>query len=99
MKEHVDIHTYLMEPSEVGEWEGEETLAAENLNRMYHAVYDKADDDVDTILLEEMLESIWLDWQHNPQLLELDDEMIDTFVEALFSHFDPEQGQEEFDDH
>ncbi|SHG88866.1 hypothetical protein [Ferrimonas marina] len=96
MKEFVAVHTYLMEPYEVGEWEGQEALAAENINRLYHAVYDMADNDIDVALLEQMLESVWPTWQFNPQLLELDDDMLDAFVEALFTHFDPKQGQEDF---
>ncbi len=99
MKELVAIHTYLMEPAEVGEWEGEEALAAENINTLFHAVYDRADEDIDTDLLASMLEAIWPHWQFNPQLLELDDDMLDAFVETLFIHFDPTKGQETFDDH
>ncbi len=99
MKEFVSIYTYLVEPHEVGEWEGEEALAAENLNRLYHAVYDAADSEIEPALLEEMLSAVWPHWQFNPQLLELDDDLIDAFVETLFSHFDPDAGQEEFDEH
>ncbi|WP_051201824.1 hypothetical protein [Ferrimonas senticii] len=96
MKEFIHIHSYLMEAHEVGEWEGQEALAAEHINQLFHAVYDRADSDIEVSQLEQMLESVWPNWQYNPQLLELDDDMIDAFVDALFNHFDPEQGQEDF---
>lgn len=96
MKEVIQIHTYLMDASEVGEWEGQEALAAENINLLFHAVYDRADHDIEVTQLEQMLESVWPNWQYNPQLLELDDDMVYAFVDALFNHFDPEQGQEDF---
>lgn len=98
MKELVSINTYLVESSEIGEWEGQEPLAAENLNRIYHALYDNADDDIETERLELMLETVWPHWQQNPELLELDDDLIEAFVEAVFLHFDPLLGQETIDE-
>ena len=99
MKELVTIHSYLADPEGVGDWEGEEELAADNLNRLYHAVYDAADDDMDPASLEAMLETIWPYWQHNPELTELDDEMIEGFVDSLYEHFNNSSSQDEFDDY
>ncbi|MFI3245704.1 MAG: hypothetical protein R3Y10_04340 [Ferrimonas sp.] len=96
MKELIAIHTYLMDANEVGEWEGQEALAAENINTLLHAVYDQADKDIEVTQLEHMLDSVWPNWQYNPQLLELDDDMVDAFVEALFNNIDPDLGQEDF---
>ncbi|SDJ70857.1 hypothetical protein SAMN04488540_11227 [Ferrimonas sediminum] len=99
MKELVTIHSYLVDAEGIGDWEGEEEIAADNLNRLYHAVYDAADDDMEPASLESMLDAIWPYWQHNPELVELDDDMIAGFVESLFDHFANQSGQEEFNDY
>ncbi|TKB57489.1 hypothetical protein [Ferrimonas aestuarii] len=99
MKELVTIHSYLVDADGIGDWEGEEEIAADNLNRIYHAVYDAADVDVDPSLLETMLESIWSHWQHNPELVELDDDLIQGVVDSLYEHFTNQSGQEEFNDY
>ncbi|GLS84632.1 hypothetical protein GCM10007894_26090 [Paraferrimonas haliotis] len=75
---------------EIGDWEGEEELAADNLNRIYHSIYAKAADDVDPSALEMLLEAVWDYWQHNPGLTELDEDEIEAFVEWLYNEAETE---------
>ena len=83
----IDIHEFLFEASEVGEWEGEESLAADNINRIYHALCDKVDAETDPAVLREMMEAVWPYWQHQPGLVQLDDETIEHFVLFLIEEF------------
>ncbi|GLP98073.1 hypothetical protein [Paraferrimonas sedimenticola] len=85
MKEFISIQSYLVSPLDIGDWDGEEDLAADILNRIYHTVYARADEDIDTGLLEELLEAVWSYWQHNPGLTELDEDEVDAFVDWLYS--------------
>lgn len=87
MEPLLDIHEFLFHPSEVGEWEGEEELAADNINRIYHRLHDVVDPDIDPGLLRAMMEAVWPYWQHQPGLVELDDETIEHFVLYLIEEF------------
>ncbi|MDP2560378.1 hypothetical protein [Psychrobium sp. 1_MG-2023] len=88
MYDVVDIHEFLFEANEVGEWEGEEALAADNINRIYHKLYQVIDPNIDVNLFREMLEAIWPYWQYQPGLLELDDDLIEHFVTFLIEEFE-----------
>lgn len=88
MYDIVDIHEFLFDASEVGEWEGEEELAAENINRIYHHFYETVDPTTDINLFREMIEAIWPYWQYQPGLLEVDEELIVHFVTFLIDEFE-----------
>lgn len=90
MYDVIDIHEFLFEANEVGEWEGEEELAADNINRIYHKVYEMVDPTIDPELFRAMLEAIWPYWQFQPGLLELDEELIAHFVTFLIDEFEVE---------
>jgi len=90
MHDVIDIHEFLFDANEVGPWEGEEHLAADNINKIYHRLYEVIDLDTDVELFRAMLEGIWPYWQHHPGLLELDDELIDHFVAYLIEEFEVE---------
>lgn len=87
MEPMIDIHEFLFEVGEVGEWEGQEEVAAENINRIYHCLCEKVDPEIDPELLRHMMESVWPYWQHQPGLVELDDETIEHFVLYLIEEF------------
>jgi hypothetical protein len=88
MYDIVDIHEFLFDAGEVGEWEGEEELAAENINRIYHHFYVTVDPTTDLNLFREMIEAIWPYWQYQPGLLEVDEELIVHFVTFLIDEFE-----------
>ncbi|MGB1296842.1 MAG: hypothetical protein ACPG8A_01145 [Psychrobium sp.] len=88
MYDRVDIHQFLFEPSEVGEWEGEEELAAENINRIYHHLFSVIEESTDLDLFMQMIDAVWPYWQYQPGLLEVDDELIAHFVTFLIEEFE-----------
>jgi len=90
MYDVIEINEFLFDASEVGEWEGEEELAADNINRIYHHLYQVVDPTTPMVLFREMLEAIWPYWQHQPGLLELDDDLIEHFVTFLIDEFEVE---------
>jgi len=87
MYEHLDINEFLFDITQVGEWEGEEEIATDNINRVYHRLFETVNDDTDLGLFREMLEAIWPYWQHQPGLVDLDDELIEHFIAFLIEEF------------
>lgn len=62
MKEFVVIHDYLVTESIVGDWDGEEEIVAEKVNEIYHTLYDLAEEDIETEILEQLLALVWDTW-------------------------------------
>jgi len=62
MKEFIVIHDYLVAESVVGDWDGQEELATEKLNEIYHTLYDLAEEDIDPSELEPLLHLVWETW-------------------------------------
>ena len=56
------IHDYLVTQEIVGDWDGQEEEVAERMNEIYHTMYDLADEDIDTEMLEQLLALIWDTW-------------------------------------
>ena len=55
MKEFVDIHDYLVTEAVVGDWDGDEEAVCERVNELYHTLYDLAEEDIETHVLEQLL--------------------------------------------
>ncbi|NRA71045.1 MAG: hypothetical protein HRU24_08475 [Gammaproteobacteria bacterium] len=87
MYDHVDINEFLFDVAEIGQWEGEEELATENINLVFHRLFETVDQETDIELFREMLEAIWPYWQYQPGLVELDDELINHFIAFLIEEF------------
>ena len=62
MKTMVSLCGYLVTRRSVGDWKGQEKLAAFNLNRIYQAVYDAAPKDIDERTLRKTLLDVRNDW-------------------------------------
>lgn len=62
MKEFVVIHDYLVSEAVVGDFEGQEELAAERINEIYHTLYDLAEEDISSEVLSQLLEQVWETW-------------------------------------
>lgn len=62
MKEFVVIHDYLVTEAVVGDWDGQEEVVAERVNEIYHTLYDLAEEDIETEILERLLALIWDTW-------------------------------------
>ena len=76
MKEFVDIHDYLVTEAIVGDWDGDEELVAERVNEFYHTLYDLAEEDIETEILERLLALIWDAWIGQDELPDLESEDI-----------------------
>ena len=61
MKEYVDIHVVLATPADMEDNFDEPEEAAERINFILHCIYDRADEDVDTQLLD-IEDDELLDW-------------------------------------
>lgn len=76
MKEFVDIHDYLVTEAIVGDWDGDEEIVAERVNEFYHTLYDLAEEDIETEVLERLLALIWDAWIGQDELPDLESEDI-----------------------
>ncbi|MDP7592722.1 MAG: hypothetical protein QF552_08520 [Litorilituus sp.] len=76
MKEFVVIHDYLVSEAVVGDWEGQEEIVAEKVNEIYHTLYDLAEEDIETEVLEQLLALVWDAWIGQEALADLESEDI-----------------------
>jgi len=76
MKEFVVIHDYLVTEAVVGDWDGQEEIVAERVNEIYHTLYDLAEEDIDTEILERLLALIWDYWIGQDELPDIESEDI-----------------------
>jgi hypothetical protein len=69
--------------SSVGDWGGQEELAAKNINRIYDAIYAAVDDDYDTDKLAQIIHDVWDDYGSDENLLTISDNEISGYVERV----------------
>ena len=67
----------------VGDWEGQEELAAEQFNRIIFAIYYIAPNDTDDITMDDLKKDAWNFWGDNAELIELTNEQIAEYVESI----------------
>jgi hypothetical protein len=67
----------------VGDWGGQEQLAADNINRIYDAIYGAVGDDYDSDRLAQIIHDVWDDYGSNEYLLDISDEEIAGYVRAV----------------
>ena len=76
---------HLADSTTVGEWDGQESRAAENINRLYEALYNALEDDIaDEEYFHNVCHWTWDDWGSEEGLLELSDEQITAYVAKFF---------------
>ncbi|WP_371193124.1 hypothetical protein [Glaciecola sp. SC05] len=86
MKHLVDIHIILSTSEDMDDWHDEPQLASEKLNMALHMVYDKADEDIETDKLEELLANTWEYWHKDRYLVDIEvDDLVD-WVDHLFNN-------------
>ncbi len=84
MKEFVDVRDYIVSAAVVGDWDGEEELVAERFNDILHTLYDMAEEDIETEVLERLLTMVWHHWIGQTELPELEiDEILDWCQHVL----------------
>ena len=67
----------------VGVWDGQEELAAENINRIQDALYEAAPDDYNDDDLHQIMKRVWDDWGSEEALLTITDEQIKYYVGGI----------------
>ena len=80
-KELFDVNELKVNPETVGEWDGEEETAAENFERITHALYDAVPDEFNDDQIYQLLKTAWDYWGSKDDLLTLRDEQITEYVE------------------
>jgi len=84
----VVIHDYLVSEAVVGDWEGEEELVAENLNEIYHTLYDYAEEDIEPEVLSQLLDLVWEHWIGQDALAEIESADISDWCQNLLTNRD-----------
>lgn len=67
-------------PASVGDWEGEEMLAAEQVNRIYKAIDGAIPMTIDPNLARNIFNRVWEDWGYDLRLLDITDEEIQEYT-------------------
>jgi hypothetical protein len=88
LKELVVIHDYLVSEAVVGDWDGQEDLVAENLNEIYHTLYDYAEEDIEPEVLNQLLALVWDNWIGQDALAEIESSDISDWCQNLLTNRD-----------
>ena len=88
MKSSVDIHVVLSTFEDMEDFHDEPDEASERLNFILHAVYDNAEEDIETQRLEQILHYAWESWQQDKHLLEIDDDELLDWVDHTLATWD-----------
>lgn len=89
MKHFIDIHVVLATPDDMqDQWDEQAEEASERLNTLLHMLYDRAEEDIDSQRLENMLQFVWENWRQDPHLLDIDDEDLRDWVDHLLASWD-----------
>lgn len=90
MKHLVDIHVVLATAEDFDLWEEQAEDAAEKLNMILHMLYDRADEDIESEKLENLLQHVWENWREDSHLLDIDDVDLRDWVDHLLATWDDE---------
>ncbi|MFT5676056.1 MAG: hypothetical protein ACI808_001992 [Paraglaciecola sp.] len=93
MKNMVDIHVTLATLEDMEFWEDQAEEAADRLNSLLHMLYEKADEDIDSVSLENMIQYIWENWREDSHLLDIDEDDLYDWVDQLLATWDDEHQQ------
>ena len=95
MKEFVVIHDYLVSEAVVGDWDGDGEIVAEKINEIYHTLYDLAEDDIETEILEQLLALVWDNWICQEIMPDLESEDIYDWCRHLLDNREQHLAQED----
>ena len=94
MKYNVDIHVVLSTFEDMDDFHDDPDEASERLNFILHAMYDRADEDIETERLEKLLHHVWESWQQDSHLLEIDDDELLDWVDHTLATWDDANNDE-----
>ena len=88
MKELVVIHDFLVSAAVVGDWDGQEELVVENINEIYHTLYDYAEEDIEPEVLNKLLALVWENWIGQDALAEIESSDISDWCHNILANRD-----------
>ncbi len=88
MKEFIVIHDYLVSEAVVGDWEGQEELVTENINEIYHTLYDYAEEDIEPEVLSKLLDLVWENWIGQDALADIESSDISDWCHNILTNRD-----------
>lgn len=79
-KEMFNTNLLKVESDSMGEWNGNETLAAEKFEKIQRALFNACPDDYDDEKIIDLFQDAWDYWGSTENLLTISDNQIDEYV-------------------
>ncbi|KKO50556.1 hypothetical protein VT06_00805 [Arsukibacterium sp. MJ3] len=73
MKDLMTVQDYLLDVSEVGDWDGEEEQVADTINTIIHAVWDALPETLSTEKIDQLMPQFWQQLGGDSVLLDVDE--------------------------
>ena len=86
----IDIQVVLATVEDMDFWDDRADDATDRMNTILHLLYDKADEDINTTSLENMIQYIWENWREDAHLLDIDEDDLYDWVDQLLASWDDE---------
>ncbi|GAC17354.1 hypothetical protein [Paraglaciecola arctica] len=90
MKHTIDIQVVLATVEDMDFWDDRADEATDRMNTILHLLYDKADEDINSTSLENMIQYIWENWREDAHLLDIDEDDLYDWVDQLLATWDDE---------
>ena len=94
MKYSVDIQVVLSTPEDMLDVHDDPSEASERLNFILHAVFDRAEEEIETDRLERILHFCWESWQQDSNLMDIDDDELLDWVDHTLATWDDSDNNE-----
>jgi hypothetical protein len=86
----VDIQVVLATLDDMDFWDDRAEEAMDRMNVILHMLHDQADEDIEVINLENMIQYIWENWREDAHLLDIDEDDLYDCVDQLLASWDDE---------
>jgi hypothetical protein len=96
MKDLVNIQDFLVESTEVGDWEGEEEFIADRMNELLHYCWSLIPADMTVENIEQALAGVWDNLRGGSILLDVDMAELEDWV-VTYMHSLEHNDNERFD--
>tara|TARA_R110002167_G_scaffold67802_1_gene191514 strand:+ start:725 stop:1012 length:288 start_codon:yes stop_codon:yes gene_type:complete len=90
VKHTIDIQVVLATVEDMDFWDDRADEATDRMNTILHLLYDKADEDINSTSLENMIQYIWENWREDAHLLDIDEDDLYDWVDQLLATWDDE---------
>jgi hypothetical protein len=90
VKNSIDIQVVLATVEDMDFWDDRVEDATDKFNTILHMLYDKADEDINSTSLGNMIQYIWENWREDAHLLDIDEDDLYDWVDQLLATWDDE---------